>query len=585
MAANGRSSAFQARLAPGLSRGSVFILLLLLASACAPAPTATPTITATATPTSTTMPTATPTATATPTPSLTPTPTPAAVWVGPGVPGAVRDAFAALVQEPGYLQAEAREGAALRVALGDAEAASFGAEWIYAVVAPFPTLADSVAWEDVRRFWTGEPGALIYLDNAGAAAPVLFLAPDVHETLTALLGPPAEGVPLHIAPADALHQTAWDARPSWSIVPFDRLRPEWKVLDVDGMHVLDRHLDTAAYPLTAHVRVGADRAAADAAAADLARLGVWQATNRDPSRLAVLTMTGVTALTRATAWRMDAEGVLYPARDIAPLLQAADVLHISNEVAFTADCPDPDPSFGGMTFCSKDTYFALLEHIGANVIELTGNHVNDWGTEALAHSLDLYAAAGMGVFGGGRDLEAAQAPYAISAGGHTFGFVGCNPVGPAGAFATDSTPGAAPCDYEALYAQIAELRTRVDIVVATQQYWEFNHHHPTGKQAEDFAALAQAGADIVSGSQAHVPQGFAFVDGAFVHYGLGNLFFDQMQARALRELFVDQHVIYEGRHLSTVLFTGLIEDYARPRPMTPEERREFLARIFAASGW
>jgi poly-gamma-glutamate capsule biosynthesis protein CapA/YwtB (metallophosphatase superfamily) len=32
---------------------------------------------------------------------------------------------------------------------------------------------------------------------------------------------------------------------------------------------------------------------------------------------------------------------------------------------------------------------------------------------------------------------------------------------------------------------------------------------------------------IVSGSQAHQPHGFEFYNGSLIHYGLGNLFFDQ----------------------------------------------------------
>jgi poly-gamma-glutamate synthesis protein (capsule biosynthesis protein) len=52
-----------------------------------------------------------------------------------------------------------------------------------------------------------------------------------------------------------------------------------------------------------------------------------------------------------------------------------------------------------------------------------------------------------------------------------------------------------------------------------------------------------------------------------------------------REMFVDRHVFYDGRHISTELLTGLIEDYSRPRPMTAEERKDFLGRMFSASGW
>jgi hypothetical protein len=33
------------------------------------------------------------------------------------------------------------------------------------------------------------------------------------------------------------------------------------------------------------------------------------------------------------------------------------------------------------------------------------------------------------------------------------------------------------------------------------------------------------------------------------------------------------------------LKTAMLEDYARPRPMTEEERRQFLTDIFTAGGW
>jgi len=102
---------------------------------------------------------------------------------------------------------------------------------------------------------------------------------------------------------------------------------------------------------------------------------------------------------------------------------------------------------------------------------------------------------------------------------------------------------------------------------------------------EDFDILAGAGADIVIGSQAHQPQGFAFNGESFIHYGIGNLFFDQMDFIENRQMFADKLILYEGRHISTVLFTGLMEDYAQPNPMSPEDRAAFLAMMFAESGW
>ena len=85
--------------------------------------------------------------------------------------------------------------------------------------------------------------------------------------------------------------------------------------------------------------------------------------------------------------------------------------------------------------------------------------------------------------------------------------------------------------------------------------------------------LAQAGAVIVSGSQAHQPQAFEFEQGALIHYGLGNLFFDQYDVSpATRQAFIDRHIFYDGRYLGTELLTYELEDYSRPRPMTAGAR-------------
>ena len=80
---------------------------------------------------------------------------------------------------------------------------------------------------------------------------------------------------------------------------------------------------------------------------------------------------------------------------------------------------------------------------------------------------------------------------------------------------------------------------------------------------------------------------------SFLHYGLGNLFFDQMyyplpdgqMTTDTRNLFIDRHVFYDGRYISTELLTYRLEDYSRPRPMTEAERRLFLEQIFSAAGW
>ena len=52
-----------------------------------------------------------------------------------------------------------------------------------------------------------------------------------------------------------------------------------------------------------------------------------------------------------------------------------------------------------------------------------------------------------------------------------------------------------------------------------------------------------------------------------------------------RREFMDRHVFYDGKYLGMELLTSMLEDYARPRPMTEAERSAFLSDYFYHSGF
>jgi poly-gamma-glutamate synthesis protein (capsule biosynthesis protein) len=127
------------------------------------------------------------------------------------------------------------------------------------------------------------------------------------------------------------------------------------------------------------------------------------------------------------------------------------------------------------------------------------------------------------------------------------------------------------------------------VVIATFQHQEYYSPEARPGQLEDFHRVADAGASIVSGSQAHFAQMMEFYNDSFIHYGLGNLFFDQMgdipYYPGIRREFIDRYVIYKGEVISVELLTTMLVDYSRPRIMTPEERASFLNEYFYHSGW
>ncbi len=430
------------------------------------------------------------------------------------------------------------------------------ARWIYAAAAPFATIPDNLTLAELTSGQT-QAGTLVLSAETAASFPQFAAQP------------------VEMLDADAL----WAQRPAVGLLPVDALTPDLKLLSVDGQSPLTANFSAESYPLALSIGV-----AGDPVSAEVFR-SAWDGptSNFDPSKLTTIAMTGVTALVRATAYNMELNGMLWPGTDIKVPLQAADFAHISNEVAFAADCPYPNP-IGGTTFCSGDNTFALLQDIGTDIVELTGNHVNDWGQENLVRSIEMYEQAGMQTFGGGRNLAEAQQPLLLTHNGNRIALVGCNSFGPAFAFATELGAGSRPCGPD-VAAQISQLREEGHLVIATLQYTEFYHYAPTPQQQTDFRALIDAGASAVSGSQAHHVQTFELYQDGFIHYGPGNTFFDQMDQLGTRQTFVDTYAIYDGELINVALWTGLIENYAKPRLMTSAERAQTLQTLFSASGW
>ncbi len=427
-----------------------------------------------------------------PTATATATPVPLHAWVDPALPGDVAAVLDTALSSLKVLYARAPENADLRIA-PNLEHVLF--QRIYALVVPFPTLADEVSFAEVQRFWAGEPDALKAISRQ-SEAPTLYITEDTLAMVEALLAKPAESAPIQVVPQAELLDTAWNARPSaWAIVPFDQLEPRWKVLRIDGTNVLERELKV--YPLA--VSIGVEGPAADELLHLLTPDG-QPLTNRDEAKMTSLVMTGVTAMVRAMAYEMERKGVLYPAEHVGSLLRNADITHISNEIPFASNCPPPDRNQQSLVFCSDPKYIELLRDVGTDLIELTGNHFQDYGSEATLMTLDMYAKEGWPHYGGGADLEDARRPITMTHNSNDLAFIGCNPVGPEYAWATKDRPGAAPCDFEYSHAELQRLASEVDVPIATWQYWEIYEYWATPDQENDFRGMVDAGAKIIVGA-------------------------------------------------------------------------------------
>jgi hypothetical protein len=511
----------------------------------------------------TAVPTVTNTQIVPPTATITNTPTPDGLWIAPGVPAPLRTLA-------GSWNIPLVNDAASATQILDVS--DTGSAWIYTLVAPFPTVTDDILYADLLSTWQGVPaepltGRAILMDDSTLAA------------FTAHWGAPASGS-VRSVPADQLLETAWAEMPAWAIIPFEAVQPKWKVLSVDGQSPIRNDFNADTYPLRINFSLSSPSSF------------TLPETNRDPAKLTTVVLTGVTALVRATALTMEMKGVTYPGSLVGDWLREADIAHISNEVTFDPECGYPKFS-SSLVLCSDPKYMDLLLDVGTDIVEVTGDHLLDRSFAALTGTFATYKEHGIPYYGGGVNAEEARQPVLMEVNGNKIAFMGCNGKPEIFQKATDTTPGPAECDYAFFGDQIRALKAQGYMVIFTFQHNECYSASPCYYVEEGFHSVADAGATVVSGSQAHFPHIMAFRGDAFIHYGLGNLFFDQMSyilpsgevIDGTRLEFLDRHVFYDGRYLGVELLTAMLEDYARPRPMTPDEREVFLLDYFYFSGF
>jgi enterochelin esterase-like enzyme len=368
--------------------------------------------------------------------------------------------------------------------------------------------------------------------------------------------------------AAALRNTLWRDRNLFTLLPFDALTTEYRMLWVDDVPIVDI---LATYPFAF----------------------ASSTPNFDPAKLTRITFSGVTALARNTLTSLDANGVEWAASGIQSYVDRSDFFHMSNEVSFFETCPqlNSETLGGSSSMCSKPHHFELLKRLGVDVVELTGNHNNDYGYQAYLDTLNWYHTNGIRTVGGGATLAEARQPVILEHNGSTIGLVACNIPGPYYALVNESTevlggvrPGAATCDWAWLESELPQLAIKVDSLVVTIQYNEYEDYQPTNQQRFDYRRLAELGADIVLGTAEHKPMIYEFYgtergEPALIHYGMSNLFFDQPFWGNMR-FIMNTLYIYDGKVMTDEIFPGIIDDLARPRLMTPEERENFLFFLF-----
>jgi hypothetical protein len=276
-------------------------------------------------------------------------------------------------------------------------------------------------------------------------------------------------------------------------------------------------------------------------------------------------------------------------RGLGPIsrpLSDADVTMVNLESAITERGSwDPKTLEGPQDrywFRAPPRALDVLAEAGVDVVTMANNHGADLGTVGLQDTLRAAGRAPLAVIGVGQDRAHAFAPYRVRVHGTDLAFLAAD-ASPLESTSTTwtagrRTPGLAAARSPRPRTLLHAVRraTRDSDVVVVYLHWGRDMQAcPTSSQRITARALADAGADVIVGSHAHVPLGSGWQQDTYVNYGLGNFVWytdSSPDTGVLRLRLVDGKVVSDRWTPALIGSLG-----GSPRPLSGDARRRAIA--------
>ncbi|RJL24112.1 CapA family protein [Bailinhaonella thermotolerans] len=213
---------------------------------------------------------------------------------------------------------------------------------------------------------------------------------------------------------------------------------------------------------------------------------------------------------------------------IASTLRKADLAMVNLETAITmGGTPAPGKQF---KFRAPESALTALKASGVDVVSMANNHGMDFMESGLRDSLKAIKKAKYPVVGIGKDADEAYKPWRTTVKGNRVAILGATQVLDDHLIqawtATDEKGGLASAkNVERMVEAVKEARAEADTVIVYLHWGAELQKCPLPRQPELAKRLIKAGADVIVGGHAHIPLAGGYMNGKYVHYGLGNFVF------------------------------------------------------------
>lgn len=257
---------------------------------------------------------------------------------------------------------------------------------------------------------------------------------------------------------------------------------------------------------------------------------------------------------------------------VAPFLNEADLRVVQWE---TPLCEPENPILkSGPNLYALPSSAELAAAGGFEVALLANNHTGDYGPEMLLQTIDVLNRRGIRTVGAGANLEEAEKPLTLTAGGekiaifnfceHEFGT------------AQENMPGSAPQLPLRNLRAVAEAARSADRVVAALHGGHEYNPFPSPRIQELCRAFADAGASFVFNCHAHCPEGVEYRNGTPIVYCPGNFYFPLMDEGGLWRFGYLPKALFDRRGVYALEILPYAFDAEQIVPLEGETRISFF---------
>ncbi|MCP3027610.1 CapA family protein [Halobacillus sp. A5] len=231
---------------------------------------------------------------------------------------------------------------------------------------------------------------------------------------------------------------------------------------------------------------------------------------------------------------------------------------------------DAVPIEKAYNFKTQPEAVEALENANFTVANLANNNILDYGITGLTDTVNTFNDSETDVIGAGQNLTEAGEIHYKEYNGVTVASLGFNDILEYSTRATDTAAGVLGADPETFLPLIQEAKENADLVFV-HVHWGKEYENDIQPKQRDYAhAMADAGADAIFGSHAHVIAPIEKYEDTVIFYSLGNFIFDQGWSRTKESAVVQYHLEEDGSARFEVL-PSYIEE-TKPSLLTENER-------------